>query len=438
MRPTKKAVIVCLVLFLSGLGACFYNPLKAIVLVLISCIAGILISDFLLCLFKRNHLRLKRQYQTRYALGEDTVVSATITNRGKSQQTFLFYDGISDHCKHEGFPHKQKLKAGEFATISATLTFQKRGDLVISQGFVELASPLGFWWKSKRVGEELSIKVFPNYMPALNYGLLATANRLEQMGIVKKKQRGVSKEFHQLRDYQDGDSLNLIDWKASSRMNRVISREFQEERDQNILLVADCSMRTKAFDQYLPILDHLLNAMILISYMALKQGDKVSVMNFGTRDEDTRLLQPVKGNTGMTQILNHLYNYESKNSYGEYTTLAKSILSQSRKRSLVVILTNLRSEDQYGCVEALKLISQKHRVLLASVQESSVQEVLSTPIYTQSEADLYIGAAAYENDAGKVVKSLSDQGIAVMRSSIDTFGVDLANRYLDLRATISG
>lgn len=436
MRPTKHLLHLALTLFLLGLGACFYGVVKPLVLLAGIILVGLGLVDLILTI-RKPRVRFKRDYQKRFAIGEQTKVSFTLTNRGKGTCHVRVYDGLPDYCLHDGFPHEETLKRGQFAEISAVLTFTRRGDYEISPAHAEFRSPLRFWWRKMTLGESENIQVFPNYVPAMQYGLLATSDRLAQMGIVKKRDKGLSKEFHQLRDYYDGDALNQIDWKATSRVNRLISREFQVERDQNILLVADCSMRTSAIDNTLPILDHLLNAMILISYMALKQGDKVSLMNFGTSPSDLRYLSPVKGNSGLPKVLDHLYNYQSSKSYGEYSALAKRILSQQRKRSFVIILTNLRSEDQYGCVEALRLLSQKHLVLLASVQENSVAEILNTPIHTTEEANKFLGASAYEQDTAQVVKDLTGEGISVLRSPIENFEVELANRYLDLRNTIS-
>lgn len=436
MRPSRILVLVCGLFFLLGIGVAFIPVLQSGFLLLALVTLIVTIVDFILG-FRKPQLHFKRDYQKRYALQAQTIVDATITNRSRRRLKARIYDGIPDHCDHDGYPHTVDLKPREFATIRPVLTFRQRGDMTFSPAHAEISSPLRLWWKRTTIGEPLSVQVYPDYMPALKYGLLATADRAQQMGIVKKRYRGSSKEFHQLRDYQDGDSLNTVDWKATSRVNRLISREYQEERDQNILLVADCSTRTRAIDQNLPLLDHILNAMILVSYIAINQGDKVSLMNFGTRPEGHRFLPAVKGSTGMSSILNHLYNYQSSKSYGEYEALSERILANQKKRSLIIILTNLRSEDQYGCVEALQLLSKKHVVLLASVQESSVQTILKAPIESTKDANRYIGASAYEQDAQAVVNQLRSAGANVLRSPLDQFAVDLANQFLEIRTTIT-
>lgn len=240
----------------------------------------------------------------------------------------------------------------------------------------------------------------------------------------------MSKEFHQLRDYQDGDGLSQVDWKASSRFNRLITREYQEERDQTILLVPDCSIRTRAIDGELPILDHLLNAAILLSYIALGQGDKVGVLSFGGAP---RFLSPVKGKNGMPQILDHLYNYQPTRDYGDYAELVSRVMQNQTKRCLVVVLTNLRTEDQFGSLAALELLRSKHLVMLASVRETAVEEALASDLHSVKDANRYLGALAYEEDIEKLVTEARGRGFSAVHESLDSFPIALANQFLDLR-----
>ena len=291
---------------------------------------------------------------------------------------------------------------------------------------------LGFWWQCRRIGEPEVVKVYPNYVPALNYGLLATADRAELMGIVKPKNKGMSKEFHQLRDYQEGDAIAQVDWKATSRFSRLITREYQEERDQTILLVPDCSIRTRAIDGELPILDHLLNAAILLSYIALGQGDKVGVMSFGG---EPRYLSPVKGAGGMARILDHLYNYQPTRDYGDYADLVSRVMRTQTKRCLVVVLTNLRTEDQFGSLGALQSLTKQHLVLLASVRETAVEQALEGDLQTVKDASRYLGALAYEEDIETLVTEARGRGFCAVHESLDSFPIALANQFLDLRSS---
>lgn len=430
MRPTVQLLVLSLVIFAWAIVLAFASSWETF-FALVALVGGFVVAIDALLLLLPSRVAFERKAQKRFALKQETEVPFVLQNRGKLPLKVRFFEGLPEDCTFTHLPFEApKLKAGQHLSASYRVTFLRRGDLALSPGYLEVRSLLGFWWRSHRVGEEETVKVYPNYVPALNYGLLATADRAELMGIVKPKNKGLSKEFHQLRDYQEGDGLSQVDWKATSRLNQLITREYQEERDQTIMLVPDCSIRTRAIDGELPILDHLLNAAILLSYIALGQGDKVGVMSFGG---EPRYLSPVKGTQGMAQILDHLYNYQATRDYGDYADLVSRLMRTQTKRCLVVVLTNLRTEDQFGSLGALQLLTKQHLVLLASVRETVVERSLEENLETVKDANRYLGALGYEEDIAKLVTAARGQGLSAVHESLETFPIALANQFLDLR-----
>ena len=63
------------------------------------------------------------------------------------------------------------------------------------------------------------------------------------VGARLQRRRGEGTEFHELRDYRIGDSLRKIDWKATARVARLVSREYRDERNQQVVLLLDCGRR---------------------------------------------------------------------------------------------------------------------------------------------------------------------------------------------------
>lgn len=430
MRPALSLLILATTFLVAGIVLAIAPGWESVYLIAAT-LAALMVAVDGISLLLVGQVRFERVVPARFALKESTEVSIYFANDSRLPLTMRFFDGLPEDCRFEGLPFgPQRLLAGKNLRSSYRVSFLRRGDLTIEQGYLEIRSPLALWWRSRRVGESATVKVYPNYVPALNYGLLATADRAELMGIIRPRNRGMSKEFHQLRDYHEGDSLSQMDWKATSRYNRLITREYQEERDQTILIVPDCSLRTSVVDGELPLLDHLLNAAILLSYIALGQGDKVGLMSFGG---ECRYLAPVKGSNGMSQILNHLYNYQPTRDYGEYADLVTRILTTQRKRCLVVVLTNLRTENQFDSLNALQLLTRQHLVLLASVKETSVQDALNQEVTRTEDANRYLGALAYNQDISALLHEARGKGFSAMHEPLDTFSVALANQFLDLR-----
>ena len=124
------------------------------------------------------------------------------------------------------------------------------------------------------------------------YAWLAGDRRLAEIGIKSYPMRGSGTDFKQLADYRPGDAVRDIDWKATLRHGRAIVREYQDERDQSVMFMLDCGRRMRA-DEGVDVargshFDAALDALMLLSYVALKEGDEVGAMTFGGPPETIR------------------------------------------------------------------------------------------------------------------------------------------------------
>ena len=181
----------------------------------------------------------------------------------------------------EGLPRRLNLKRGEWSEIAYQVRPVARGEAQFDAAEARLFSPLGLWQISSRRRAASPVRVYPNFRALAKYTLLATDNRLSQIGVLQVRRRGEGMEFHQLREYRQGDAQRAIDWKATSRTQRLIAREYEEEKDQRVLLVIDCGRRMASKDDDLSHFDHALNAALLLSHVALRQGDAVGMMTMG-------------------------------------------------------------------------------------------------------------------------------------------------------------
>ncbi len=368
-----------------------------------------------------------REIPGRFASGVLNEVEVKISNHSAFKMHVMFHDGLPMEAICDGLPWSGVLPSKGFNKIVYPLELNERGDTVVEKSYLEYRTGLGMWSRQVRTGDEVETKVYPNYEPIVRYALLTMESSPEQMGIVMKNRVGMSKEFHQLRDYQLGDMLSQIDWKASSKHRSLISRDYQEQKDQNVILVIDCGRRMRAIDDGVPQFDHCLNAMLLLSYVALRQGDHVGVLSFGGTE---RWLPPVKGVHSMTTLLNHLYDYKTTPSPSDFTEAAERLLTHQRKRSLVIVLTNVRGEDGQELIEPLRKIRQKHVVMVANLQEKGVKERYEGEVNGLDDA-LTLGATQmYLDERRSVMSQLEVHGVSTVDSTAQGLPVALANRYL--------
>jgi len=251
------------------------------------------------------------------------------------------------------------------------------------------------------------------------------------MGIVRRARAGASQDFQQLRDYRDGDPLARIDWKASSRRQLLISRSYQEQRNQSVVFLLDTGRRMRALDGGVPQFEHVLNAILLVAHVALRQGDHVAVKSFGGSD---RWLPPIKGTHAMPVLLNHLYDYQTTPAPSDFAGAVEQLMGRQRRRSLVILLTNLRGEDGKELIPALQVLKTRHLVLLASMREQVVENAVVDPVHSFSSALKFLAADRYRQERREILANLGARGILTLDSTAGEFAVALANTYVDVKA----
>jgi len=272
--------------------------------------------------------------------------------------------------------------------------------------------------------------VFPNYAPVVRYALLALQGRQAATGIRKRRMRGTGAEFHQLREYRDGDPITTVDWKATARRTQLIVRDYQEERDQRVAFLLDCGQRMRAFDGGVPLLDHSLHALLLLTYVALQQGDLVSVCSYGG---PRKTLGPVQGPRGMPAILRGVYDLQPTRQVSDLEGAARDFLRFEARRTMVVILTQLRPEDREDLLRAHRSLRKRHLVIVASLREARVQAMLEEPIETEADAWRFGAAAHYVRQREELVEDLRAHGIIALDLLPAELPIALASEYLDIK-----
>jgi uncharacterized protein (DUF58 family) len=363
-------------------------------------------------------------------LGVKRTIRLRIHNPGKRPLSLSLYDHFPQETHTSGFPLKLRLKADEFAEPLYELTANERGKLVFPCLQIRILSPLQLWWHDLKLPVVSEVKVYPNFAAVAQYALMATDNHLSHLGIMKKRRRGEGQDFHQLREYREGDSLRQIDWKASARMHKAISREYQDERDQEIIFMLDCGHRMMAKDDALSHFDHTLNAILLLTYVALRQGDAVGLGSFAGANH---WLPAHKGQHNVQQMLNALYDLQPTTQAPDYIQAATELLVRQKKRALVILLTNLRDEDMDDLLPALHILRKHHLVLLASMREQAIDKALDAPVDNLEDALHKASVQHYLHTREATLERIRAAGIHCLDVPPPEMSVGLTNHYLDIK-----
>jgi uncharacterized protein (DUF58 family) len=343
------------------------------------------------------------------------------------------YDDVDASFHYEGLPASVDLLPGKRVELTYGVTPTRRGEARFGAAQLRLRSRWGWCELLERLGAEEVRRVYPDFAQIARYTWLAGDRRLQEIGIKTYQQRGEGTDFKQLAEYRYGDPVRHIDWKATLRLGKPIIREFQDERDQCILLLIDCGRRMRADDRHSTVgsshFDQVLNAVMLLSYVALNQGDAVGALTFGTPPGAEKSFAPKKGAQALNALMGELYGVQPTPTHSDYVSAAVDLLKRHNKRALVIIITNFRDEDSSELGYALRLLRSRHLVMLASLRERIVGELISQPLVS-GEAVLDIASAhLYEQSRRDAFNRLADRGPLMIDAEPDQLGVQLVNRY---------
>ncbi|MEX3773519.1 DUF58 domain-containing protein [Pseudomonas sp. MYb118] len=373
--------------------------------------------------------RIRRQLPGSLALGRWSEVRLEVEHDFNQPLNIELFDHVPDGLSFENLPLAVELQPGLHSHVGYRLRPLNRGHFDFAYCELNLPSPLGLWTDKRLPEVPGSTRVYPDFARLYGGQLLAVDNWLSQLGVRQRQRRGLGLEFHQLREFREGDSLRQIDWKATARQRTPIAREYQDERDQQIVFLLDCGRRMRSQDGELTHFDHALNACLLLSYVALRQGDAVGLSTFAT--EQPRHLAPVKGAGQLNVLLNAVYDLDSSQRSADYQAAVTQLLARQKRRSLVVLVTNLRDEDDEELLTAVQRLGQQHRVLVTSLREELLDSLRQTPVQTLSQALTYCGTVDFLNARADVHERLNAHGVPVLDATPHELGAALVTRYLE-------
>lgn len=372
--------------------------------------------------------RLLRHMPGSLALGRWSEVRLELEHDFAQPLELQLFDHVPDGLSFEHLPMSVQLQPGQRSLVDYRLRPLKRGHFSFEHCEINLPGPLGLWSDKRLLPVTDQTRVYPDFAHLYGGRLLAVDNWLSQLGVRQHQRRGQGLEFHQLREFREGDSLRQIDWKATARQRTPIAREYQDERDQQILFMLDCGRRMRSQDGELAHFDHALNACLLLSYVALRQGDAVGLCTFAS--DQPRYLAPVKGSGQLNVLLNTVYDLNSSQRSADYQAAITELLARQKRRALLVLMTNLRDEDDEELLTAIKRLSRQHRVLVASLREDVLDNLRQTPVQTLPEALAYCGTVDYLNARAELHERLSAHGVPVLDARPGELGTELVTQYL--------
>lgn len=371
---------------------------------------------------------LQRDLTGNLALGRWHEVQLQVRHSLTQPLRLEVFDHAPAGLELEHLPRSLIITPGQHCSFTYRVRAERRGDFRFNQCEIRLYSPLGLWRERRLLPLDSQTRAYPDFTRLHGAPLMAVDSWLGRLGVRQQPRRGLGLDFHQLREFREGDTLRQIDWKATARKRMPIAREYQDDRDQQVLLMLDCGRRMRSKDGTLSHFDHALNASLLLGYVALRQGDAIGLYTFAT--EQRRFFAPAKSQLQLNALLNGVYDLINTQLPADFALAASNVLALQKRRALVIILSNLRDEDDEDLLSAVRRLSRRHRVLIVSLREQVLDGLRQQPVSSFQDALAYCGTLDYLTARGSLHERLLAHGVPVLDARPHELGPALISRYL--------
>ena len=419
------AVSMCLIPVYFFLQKSIFIPLLADFLILVAALLDYRTGP------STGKLSLERVLPYPLTVDRPNEVPIDITNRTGVPVRMLIEDDIPPHCEDASLPLKTVAPPGAGTRVTYRLTPRERGNGRFGNLHFWILGRMGLVWKRGEVPAAAEVKLYPGLSPAGDRKMMM-GRPMAQEAMRAHKRTGVGTEFDSLREYVRGDDSRLIHWGTTARKGKLTVRQNRIERSQTIFLVLDAGRMMTARVAGKTKMDLALNAALLVAHSALQMGDKTGIMVMA--QEVLGFVPPAKTPGQFGRMLDATYSLEPRMEEPRFSLALSTIATRVRRRSLVIILTDLIDERaSRGLLRYSLGLLPRHLPLVVAMSDSEVVKLAdSTP--TQEE-DLYRQGVAANiiHRRELLLAKLTAAHVMVLDAQPDQLPIHLLDRYLEIK-----
>ncbi len=412
---------------LPGAAGVYAGTGMAVLLVLAAAV------DFLL-LPPRACIRVDREAPPAVGIGDTVPGHYTLANSGARGLWFELRDDMPTLVRGGVAHMRGHVIANGVRELPFELTGTARGEGKLGPVGIRTGTRAGLIVARYRIELDDLIRVVPSVTGIRRYRLLAMQNRLDAVGVRVLRRKGEGHAFASLREYVRGDDPRHIDWKATSKRAKLITREFTIERSQTVITMIDAgrgmTQRSGAYARF----EHALSAALILTDIAASSGDRVGTLVF---DDDVRaFVPPLSGRAALHAVRDALVPVVATSAEPDYASAFRFFAAHQRKRALVVFFTDVIDvRSSQALLAHVTHSAARHLVLVVALRNDALFEA-AHPRSEGSSALLYENAAAEEVIQAReaVLERMRRAGVVVLDVSPMAMTAGVVNRYLELKS----
>ena len=382
---------------------------------------------------KANRFSFSISGGTFFSIGRKNTLILEIQNKGATSIEMEIKVDIPESWENLEEPGFIRLGAGEVKEQALAFRPLRRGNFRLEQLHYRYRTASGLLYVYGKEKIDREIGVYPDVKEINQYIMMARRNRLFDIGIHRNRFRGMGTNLEYLREYQKDDDSRRIDWKASTRGNKLVCKEYQLETNNLVAIVLDCGRVMTAEQKGLNSLDYAVNASLILSYMANRIGDSVSIFAFD--DKIIGELPPVKGKHTMNKVLRFLTRLQPSFAESNYQQIFEHLNVRLKRRALIILFSDLIDDINYQLFyKYLSVLGRKHIPLIILLRDILLME--NADLEPEKIEDVYVSAAAADMvmRRAEAIKKFKQKKINLLDLLPHEVTPSLIDKYLELKS----
>lgn len=401
-------------------------------IVLLLCFLAVMV-DFLFVFNKKKGISAQRILPEKLSNGDENPVKIDIKNNYDFKINVKVIDEIPFQFQKRDFLIEKQIAHGRNTFFQYILEPKERGEYNFGSLNVYVSSPLGFVSKRFNFQKDANLPSYPSFIHLRKYELMAIQSEFMLGGIKKIRKLGHTMEFEQIKEYVPGDDIRTINWKATSKTNRLMVNQFQDEKSQRIFMLIDTGRTMKMPFKGLSLLDYSINATMALSHIILKKGDRAGMMTFSKKTENKIAAENKSGQ--LRKISEALYNIKTDFFESDFNRLYQDVKYSLNQRSLILLFTNFETLDGLNRqLKYLRGIAKNHLLVVVFFKNSELQALIHKNPESMQEIYDEIIAEKFEFEKKLIIQELKKYGIYTVYTLPENLNIDVINKYLEIKA----
>lgn len=318
---------------------------------------------------------VEREAPPAFSVGRALPVRYRWDNRTPREVTLRVREVLPNHLRREGGTDRTLvLPSASSRWEEATIIPTRRGKQEGGPMYLRLLGPLGLAWRQGAHVLPWTALVFPNLEAMTLRSLTPPSQRRREVGLRAVRHLGEGRVFESLREWLPGDDTRIIDWKATARRGKVMARQYEDERRQQVLIAVDASRMLTAEVDGVPRLEAVVDAALHLAHSVVEHDDNVGLMVFA--DQVQYFVPPARGRRALRAILEGLATAEGRLVEANYPAAFSSLAVRNRKRALTVVFTDVIDRTASDAlVTQLGSLRPRHLPLTVTLRDTALERL---------------------------------------------------------------